>query len=128
MTGMVPEKICLYTAYGWKYDIQQKMVLEKKDMGAIMKEAMADPELRNKSKEISAFTSKLMKDIKRFGEGGMPAFEGDFEFNTLESAKEFFQKEFDCEFSVFPGDDSEAYDPNNKRNVAGPGKPGIHVE
>ena len=128
MTGMKPKKICLYTAYGWKYDIQKKMVLEKKDMGAIMKEAMADPELRNKSKEISAFTSKLMKDIKRFGDGGMPAFEGDFEFNTLESAREFFQKEFECEFLVYSGDGQDVYDPSNKKNVAGPGKPGIHAE
>ncbi len=128
MTGMMPKKICLYTAHGWKYEIQQKMVLEKKDMGFIMKEAMADPELRNKSKEISAFTSKLMKDMKRFGDGGMPSFEGTFEFNTLESAKEFFQKEFDCEFIIASADESEIYDPSNKKGVASPGKPGIHAE
>ena len=127
MTGMKPQKICLYTAYGWKYDIQQ-MMAGGKNMGEIMKDAMADPELRSKSKEISTFASKLMKDMKRFGDGGMPAFEGTFEIDTLNSAKEFFQKEFDCEIQVFAGDDASAYDPNNKQRVASPGKPGIHAE
>lgn len=127
MTGMEPKKICLYTAYGWKYDIQQKMA-GGKNMGDVMKEAMADPELRNKSKEISAFSSKLMKDMKRFGQGEVPVFENKFEFETLNSAKEFFQKEFECEFSVYSADDSEAYDPSNKKKVASPGKPGIHAE
>jgi len=126
MTGMAPKRICLYTAFGWKYDVQQKMA-QGKNMGDIMKEAMADPELRQKSKEISSFTGKLMKEMKKYGEAGMPQFTID-ETEILNSAKQFFQKEFDCELCVYSGDDAEAYDPSNKRNVAGPGKPGIHAE
>ncbi len=126
MTGMKPQKICLYTAYGWKYDIQQKMT-GGKNMGEVMKEAMADTELKPKSKEISAFASKLMKEMKRFGDAGLPQMRFN-EIEILQASKEFFQKEFDCEFSVYSGDDSEACDPSNKKNVASPLKPGIHAE
>ena len=126
MTGMKPGKICLYTAHSWKYDIQQKMA-SGSSMGDIMKGAMADPDLKRRSKEISAFTSKLMKEMKRFGDAGMSQMNFD-EFEILQSSREFFRKEFDCEFLVFSGDDPDAYDPQGKRRVASPGKPGIHAE
>ena len=124
MTGMKPSKICLYTAHGWKYDIQQKMAAGA-NMGEIMKEAMADPEMQKLGKQVSSFAGRLQKDAKK---GTLTAINHDSEFDTLKSASEFFSKEYDCEFSVYAGDDAEAYDPSNKRNVAGPGKPGIHAE
>jgi hypothetical protein len=97
-------------------------------MSAVMKQVQADPELKAKSKEISTFASRLMKDIKRFGEGCMPAHTKVFELDVLGSAREFLSKEFGCEVTLFSGDEPEIYDPKGKMNVAGPGKPGIHVE
>lgn len=128
MTGIKPKRICLYAARGWKYDLQRMMVLEGKDMGAVMKHAQTDPELKAKSKEIAAFASKLMKDIKRFGESGMPAHTKVFELDILGGAKEFLAKEFGCEVTVFSGEEPDLYDPKGKIGVASPGKPGIHVE
>jgi len=124
MTGMKPKKICLYTALGWKYDVQQKMA-SGTNMGDIMKQAMADPEMQKLGKQVSSFAGRLQKDAKK---GTLTAITHDSELDTLKSASGFFSKEYNCEFSVFAGDDSDAYDPSNKRNVAGPGKPGIHAE
>ncbi|MBU4070740.1 MAG: leucine--tRNA ligase [Candidatus Thermoplasmatota archaeon] len=128
MTGMIPKRICLYTAYQWKYEVQRMMAQEGKDMGAVMKHAQLVPELKSKSKEISAFASRLMKDMKRFGDGGIPVNEQNEELEALRAAIDLFGKEFSCEVSVFSGDEPDLYDPSNKRNVASPGKPGIHVE
>lgn len=128
MTGIKPARICLYAAHGWKYDIQRMMVLEGRDMGAVMKHAQTDPELKSKSKEISAFASKLMKDIKRFGEAGMPAHTKVFELDILGGARDFLAREFGCVVSIFGGEEPDLYDPKGKADVASPGKPGIHVE
>ncbi len=128
MTGIKPARICLYVAQGWKYDVQRMMVLEGMDMGAVMKHAQTDPELKAKLKEVGAFASKLMKDIKRFGEEGMPAHTKVFELDILGGAKEFLAKEFGCEVAVYGGEEPDVYDPKGKINVASPGKPGIHVE
>ena len=136
MTGMKPSMICLYTAFGWKYDVQQKMA-SGKNMGDVMKESMADPELRSKSKEISAFASKLMKEMKKFGDAGMPKQNFD-EYEILHASIGFFQKEF-CsgEFNVYSGDEIEAgtdkktnvpEESDRKKKMASPYKPAIYVE
>ncbi|MFO7618631.1 MAG: leucine--tRNA ligase [Thermoplasmata archaeon] len=126
MTGMSPKKICLYTAPKWKFQVQDMMANEKKDMGAVMKWAVADPEMKSRSKEISAFASKLMKDIKKAG--GTSAMPQDREIEALRSAGEFLAREFKCEVLCFSADDGEAYDPKGKRNAGTPGKPAIYVE
>jgi leucyl-tRNA synthetase len=128
MTGMSPKKVCLYSAFGWKYDVQRMMAKEGMDMGAVMKHAQTVPELKSRSKEIGAFASKLMKEMKRFGEGGMPAMAMETEMGWLGSAKDFLAREFGCDVVIYTGDAPDLYDPKNKRSVAVPGKPGIHVE
>lgn len=128
MTGVEPKRICLYTAHAWRYEVQRLMTTEKMDMGAVMKHAQTVPELKPLSKEIGAFASKLMKDIKRFGEGGASAFTRDAEMAALNSSREFLANEFGCEVAIYSGDEPDFYDPKNKRGVAVPGKPGIHVE
>jgi leucyl-tRNA synthetase len=128
MTGMKPSKICLYTAHGWKYDVQKKMLEEGKDMGAVMKEAMANDYLRQKSKDIGAYASKLMKEKKRSGESASATLGQDNELRALSMAREFFENEFGCDVLVSAADDESAYDPKNKRGVASPSKPAIYVE
>ncbi len=128
MTGLSPKKLCLYTAPAWKYLVQRMMVLEKKDMGAVMKEMLADPVMKSKSKEISAFSSKRMKDIKRFGDGGLDAPSGTEELQILKSIREFLEKEYGCPVHVFSPEEDGIFDPGNKRNIGSPGKPAIYVE
>jgi leucyl-tRNA synthetase len=128
MTGMKPAKICLYTAHAWKYAVQRKMLEEGKDMGAVMKEAMADEFLRQKSKDIGVYASKLMKEKKRSGESAPATLGQEKEHSALSAAREFFEREFNCEVHVFSADDASAYDPKNKSGVASPSKPAIYVE
>jgi leucyl-tRNA synthetase len=128
MTGLSPKKLCLYTAPAWKYQVQAMMVTGKKDMGAVMKEMLADPEMKSRSKDISAFASKLMKDIKRFGDDGMDAPAEESELQALRSIREFLEKEYGCEVLVFSPGEPDIFDPGNKRNVGTPGKPAIYVE
>jgi leucyl-tRNA synthetase len=128
MTGLSPKKLCLYTAPAWKYRVQSMMVSDKKDMGAVMKEMLAEPDMKSKSKEISAFASKLMKDIKKFGDGGIPAPGAEDELAVLKSARKFLESEYGCSVMVFAPEDPEIFDPGSKRNVGTPGKPAIYVE
>lgn len=128
MTGMKPSKICLYTAHGWKYEIHRQMLEEGKDMGMVMKEAMANDYLRQKSKDIGAYASKLMKEKKRSGENVSATLGQDDELGALSAARDFLEREFECEVLVFAADDESTYDPKNKRGVANPGKPAIYVE
>jgi leucyl-tRNA synthetase len=128
MTGMTPRRIMLYTAHPWKYEVQRRMALDGWDMGAVMKHAQTVPEMRNHSKEMGAFASGMMKKIKQFGPAGVPVPTLDDEVATLRSAAGFLEREFGCDVLVLIGDEPGFADPKNKRAVASPGKPGIHVE
>ncbi len=128
MTGLSPKDICLYAAPAWKYRVQRMMAAEGKDMGAVMKEMMADPEMKPLSKELSSFASRLMKDIKRFGGEGMDRFTQESELELLRANSEFLGNEFKCQVRVFSPEDADLFDPGNKRNVGTPGKPAIYVE
>lgn len=133
VTGIRPKTVCIYTAQAWKSEVF-RLGLEllkdgKIDMGELMKQAMASDELKSKAKEISAFAGRLMKDAGKYTAQDKERLSIKFnELAYLSSAKSFLEKEFKCEIMLFSADDSQAYDPQNKKNVAFPFKPAIYVE
>lgn len=127
MTGISPKRIILYTASSWKYDIQSQMVRGGKDMGAVMKDAMADPEMRGRSKQVGAFASKIAKEMKKHGDATSKIPEID-ELAFLRSGADFLSAEFNCAVEVYSADDPEAPDPGGKKGAADPFKPAIFIE
>ncbi len=136
-----PKKIIIYTSPGWKYEmlaIGKKLVVEKKlEMSALMRQCLAIPEIKQRSKSAPAYAQKLVTELRKLkinklidsgvGKDGKPD-EQINEFEYLTSAKRFLENNFGCEVLVFSGDDSSAIDPGNKMNRAVPMKPAIYIE
>ena len=83
------------------------------------------PELKDKSKEVSQFAGRLMKEASKFVDTDTRDLE---ETGTLKAANQFLASEFECEISVYSADDTEIYDPQGKRGAAFPRKPAIFIE
>ncbi|MCK5038514.1 MAG: leucine--tRNA ligase [Thermoplasmata archaeon] len=133
MTGMTPARICIYIAPEWKktlfgmgLDLLQNGRI---DMGQLMKQAMADNDMKQRSKEVSSLAGRIMKDASKFSDGDRKKLSsGIDESDVLSSAIEFLSREFKCEVNVFQADEPDIYDPQNKKNAAFPFKPGIYIE
>ena len=135
VTKIRPKKICYYVAAPWKWKVYLKTV--EKSMTAqivlrdLMKELMANPKLKAISKKVAKFVSENMEEISRMPtvkkqiqlENGMLN-----EHETLDEAKDFFQRELCAEVYVYLENDPEKYDPTKKAHLAKPYRPAIYIE
>ncbi|WP_423792489.1 leucine--tRNA ligase [Methanocaldococcus indicus] len=110
---ITPKKIYIYTAEDWKCEVCNIINQHKdKNIREIMKIIMQNPEFRKKGKEISKLILQLIKmNIKAIDE-----------IKVLENAKEFLEKEFNCEI-IINGEDK-----GNKKKLAIPMKPAIYIK
>ncbi len=113
--GKKPEKITLYVAKSWKYEV---MEIFEKHRERALKLAMQREELRKLGDKVVKFVEFLRK--KRYA---CKLSKRD-EFDLLERAKSYLSELFDCEVVVKDADVSDA----EKAEKAVPGKPGIEVE
>ncbi|MFC1754014.1 leucine--tRNA ligase [Thermoproteota archaeon] len=117
-----PKKITLFVSKSWKYDyvkILKEQLAKTHDPGEILKAVMAT-ELKKYGKEISKMTPKLAAEQSRLPKVLLSL---DEEANALQTAKEFFAKEFECEVEIVKADKSK----EAKANNAMPGKIAILV-
>lgn len=108
------EKVYIYTAEDWKWEVIER-VRDEKDVGAAMKKAMESEKVREHGKEASKFIPKVVKERifpVRVDEKAV-----------LEEAKTFISGEVGLVVEIDP-----EYDPQGKKKVAVPGKPGIYIE
>ena len=109
-----PKKINLYLAPKWKRRVYG-MIKE----GGGVKDIMADPDLKKHGKEAAKLaqtrTDQVPEIVFSLGE----------EYEFLDSAAGFLEKEFGCEIVV---QKQSAHDPEGKTKHALPGKPGIYIE
>jgi len=87
----------------------------ERDVSAAMKKAMQSESVRKHGKEASKFIPKVVKNRI------FPVKIDEKE--VLEEAKDFISKETGIDIVI----DAD-YDPQNKKKVAVPGKPGIYIE
>ena len=80
---------------------------------------MQIPEIRKEGKNAVQFAEKLRKGM---GTSGVMLTE-DEEFSALKGAKEFFEKEFQCDVEIVKARESKSV----RALKAEPGKPGIEV-
>jgi leucyl-tRNA synthetase len=128
-----PKKIFIYTSPIWKTKIMQRAIelsSEKKlEVGAMMKEAMKDPELKSISKQVSQFVSKLPSDIVKLNDNDVKRHLVEIKENEyLDKSKDFLKDLFSSEIEVFSVDDKKIYDPTDKKRFAIPLRPAIYVE
>lgn len=110
-----PKRAYIYTAEDWKWKIAE-IVAQKKDFKAAMSEAMKDPEMRKKGKEVANLVNRLIKErvfeVKRIDEE-----------KALRESKDFIEKEIGLEIIINPEEDK-----GGKAKQAMPMKPAVFIE
>jgi leucyl-tRNA synthetase len=130
-----PQKIVLYTADSWKRKAYQKIVQNvvsgQTNIGAIIKELIADKETENIKKDPD-FVKKVVSavlaeptELRKLKAEMEPIDEAQIIKMELSS---LVRKEFGVELQTFSESDSSRYDPKNKAKTARPYKPALLIE
>ncbi len=120
VTKLKPKKIVLYTSPSWKWEVLKIVNEQEFDFKKSISKAMESEEIKKFGKEVANYINEIIKEKVKFNIRIN-------EFEILEEAKTFFEKEFKASIEVYSAD-KEAYDPLNKRRNAKPLKPAIYVE
>ena len=127
ITKAKPGKITLYTTPQWKKEMLRLAVGAavggKLDMGALMKEAMANPAIAKHKKDAPKYAQKLAKATHSLSAEAL----GLDEFETLTREKEYLAKTFGVPVEVYSAEEPGA-DPKGKSRQAEPGRPAIYIE
>ena len=119
-----PKAYTLFISEPWKYELFNLLAQELKvtrNVGEVMKKVMEVEGLKIKGKEISKLVPAIVKDPSK-----LPSIvtSQEEELKTMQEAREFLEKEFNCEVEILLGNES----PHPKAKSAVPGKVGILVE
>lgn len=127
ITKAKPGKITLYTTPQWKKEMLRLAVAAvvggKLDMGALMKEAMANPAIAKHKKDAPKYAQKLAKATHSLSAEAL----GLDEFETLTREKEYLANAFGVSVEVYSAEEPGA-DPKGKSRQAEPGRPAIYIE
>jgi len=129
VTKSQPQKITLYTTPAWKQEMlglalgAAQAKGGKLDMGALMKEAMANPEIGKHKKDAPKYAGKLAKAAHSLTAEAL----GLDEFQTLVREKDYLAKALGVPVEVYSADEPGA-DPKGKSRQAEPGRPAIWIE
>ncbi len=134
-TGVKPKKICYYAAGPWKWKAYLKAVegsvsgkIQQKDL---MKEIMADPDLKAKAEKVARFVGQIIDEVNHMSEErkqrllqiGIIS-----EKQALDEASSFLKKEIKAEIHVYEEEDTKRYDPKARAALAKPYRPAIFIE
>jgi leucyl-tRNA synthetase len=133
-TKMTPKEIYYYTAAPWKWTAYIT-ALKKAASGTLaisdlMKELMADPELKQVAGKVAKFVRGITEEINRMPEDmkQMQLQIGALdEAGLLEKAAAFFEKEFNVKLHAYREDDQKLCDPQRKAESAKPYRPAIYI-
>ena len=135
MTDIDPDRIILYTASDWKWDVLKKLIKMAEtgdgriNPGDAIKSLMQDPEMRKRGKAVPKLIGRLSKQVVKMGEEEKRRYEilRD-ERDLLISLAGFLSDEMGSEVRVFSQDDPERDDPMGKAKGSQPLKPAIFME
>ena len=127
VTKATPAKITLYTTPQWKKEMLRLAVAAaaggKLDMGALMKEAMANPAIAEHKKDAPKYAQKLAKAAHSLSAEAL----GLDEYETLTREKEYLAAALGVPVEIFSAEEPGA-DPKGKSRQAEPGRPAIYIE
>lgn len=132
---ITPRKITVYVSDAFKskvyHSILEKIMKGQTNMGAIMKELIADADTVN-VKKMPDFVQKTIKSIlsipTEIRQARLESKEFDEQKFLRSELAELAKKEFDAEIQVYSESDSDIYDPKGKARHAKPFKPAIYIE
>lgn len=144
VTKVTPQKIFLYTFPAWKRTVLEKAVAaageqngssekpEGIDVGKLIKDAMADPEIRSRGKDAQKYIQKAAADVRGSSAAAVERYlnANADEKELLTDAKAFLEKAYGCPFEICCPADVEAdpeLDPQNKSRFAEPARPAIYM-
>jgi len=132
VTKIKAKNIFIYTSPSWKNEIYKKSIDQMTNntfnVGNLIKEAIKDPDLKSKAKEISKYVGKLSGEIKKLNDADKQKYLINIdEKNYLENAQKYLEKIYGCKINIFSADDKDIYDPLNKKQYAQPLKPAIFI-
>lgn len=120
IVGKDPEKIHIYLADDWKWDVYRIAEdIGKPDIGQIMGRSIGQ-NIHGDKKEIAEFAKKISREMTKTRYIGKID-----EYEILNDAKDFIEQEVNTEI-VIQKDNS--YDPEDKAKNAIPYKPAIYME
>jgi leucyl-tRNA synthetase len=133
VTRMTPKKICIYTTPAWKRMIYQKMLQQPAEktfnVGALIKEVMADPTMKPFGQQVSQFIGKIAADLKMLNETDRQRYLIPLnEKEHLSGAKTYLAEVFHCDIDIYSVDEPNLYDPAKKTKFATPLRPAIYIE
>ena len=133
-TKMVPKEIYYYSAASWKWKAYltalKKSVSGTLAISDLMKELMADPELKQVAGKVAKFARGITEEINRMPEDmkqrqlQIGAID---ETSLLGQAEAFFGREFNVKFHAYREDDPNIHDPQRKAELAKPYRPAIYI-
>ena len=133
-TKMEPKEIYYYSAAPWKWKVYiaalKKSASGKLSIGDLMKEVMADPELRKMGGRVAKFAQGITEEINRMPENmkGRQFQIGVLdEAASLKKAEAFFGREFNAKIHAYSEDYKQIHDPQGKAGYAKPYRPAIYI-
>ncbi|MFB3152000.1 MAG: class I tRNA ligase family protein, partial [Nitrosopumilaceae archaeon] len=135
VTKMTPKKIMIYTANALKskayHFILEKVMAGQTNMGAIMKELIANPETADIKKNPD-FVQRTIKDILsepvEIRKTKLETAEFDEKSLIASELSSITKADFGADVQVFSESDSGIYDPKGKARHSRPFKPAILIE
>jgi len=120
ITQSTPNKVHIYTAPKWKYDVYEiARQVGKPNIGEIISKSM-QANLYDDKKELSKFATKAGKSFNKINYVGVLD-----EVAIITDAKDYLEKEIGVAIEVY---DEPTYDPQNKSKNSAPYKPAIYLE
>jgi leucyl-tRNA synthetase len=134
-TKITPKRMCYYTAASWKWQVYLR-ILDKSIAGEarineLMKEFVADKDLKPHMKEIAGLVQRVIKVLMKVSgerKANMQKIKAVDEQAILTGAAGFLGERFKAEACVFREDDQHRFDPKNRAAMAIPYQPAIYIE
>jgi leucyl-tRNA synthetase len=134
VTKIKPNKIFIYTAAEWKWNVYRKIldaIIEgKTNFGEIMKLLISDHKTSN-VKQSPDMVKRIIEDVlsdpldSRHRKAELGSID---EQKIFDDAESLFVKEFAAEIAIYDEDDVGKIDPKNKAKMARPYKPAVYIE
>jgi leucyl-tRNA synthetase len=127
VTDTDPETIRVYVAADWKRDVFDAVREAGADVGAVMSEAMADADLRERGDAVNDVAQDLVAFARERGDETLDGLAAVEETAVYEGARDFFADEFDADVAVY-AEDADPPDPADRADQAVPVRPAVHIE
>ena len=134
-TGITSKRVYYYVSAPWKWKVYmkslEKSIFARITFGDLMKDLMADSQLKGMGDRVAKFTRQIVNESNRMldDKKSRQLQIGVVDENQmLREALSFFEREFNAKVFVYDEEDRKRYDPKKKAGLARPYRPAIYIE